>query len=415
MPRSSRKNGPGSLDTPVRAHERLKSSLSEFGLDNEALAAATHMWQSVGTQQERHYLGILQDLVSHDVLKQLRSANFDRSVIFPHTKSPKFTFIDLFAGIGGFRLALQRVGGRCVFSSEWDPNAQKTYFTNFGEVPFGDITRIANEHREPIEIPKHDVLVGGFPCQAFSIAGFKGGFTDTRGTLFFNLARIIEDRMPKAFFLENVKGLAGHDRGRTLTTIIHTLENDLGYHVHSKIINSKDFGVPQNRERIFIVGFRNRAASNRFAFPRPSSQTPTIADIKEEDVVSTRYYLSDRYLQTLVRHRERHASKGNGFGFEIKRDSDIASAIVVGGMGRERNLLVDKRLRDFVPKTNIKGPVNRQGIRKMTPREWARLQGFPDTFVIPVADAQAYKQFGNSVSVPAIEATMKRILKALEL
>jgi len=415
MPGSSRKTGARSLDTPYLALEQLRTELSEFGLSREALAAATHLWQSVGTQQERHYLGILQDLVSHDVLKQLRSANFDRSVIFPHTKSPKFTFIDLFAGIGGFRLALQRVGGRCVFSSEWDPNAQKTYFTNFGEVPFGDITRIANEHREPIEIPKHDVLVGGFPCQAFSIAGFKGGFTDTRGTLFFNLARVIEDRMPKAFFLENVKGLAGHDRGRTLTTIIHTLENDLGYHVHSKIINSKDFGVPQNRERIFIVGFRNRAASNRFAFPRPSSQTPTIADIKEEDVVSTRYYLSDRYLQTLVRHRERHASKGNGFGFEIKRDSDIASAIVVGGMGRERNLLVDKRLRDFVPKTNIKGPVNRQGIRKMTPREWARLQGFPDTFVIPVADAQAYKQFGNSVSVPAIEATMKRILKALEL
>jgi len=415
MPGSSRKKGARLLDTPYLAFERLRTELSELGLGGEALAAATHMWQSAGNPQERHYLEVLRAHVSHDVLKRLRNASFAPSALFPHTKSPKFTFIDLFAGIGGFRLALQRIGGRCVFSSEWDSSAQKTYFTNFGEIPFGDITRIANEHREPIEIPKHDVLVGGFPCQAFSIAGFKGGFTDTRGTLFFNLARVIEDCMPKAFFLENVKGLTGHDRGRTLTTIIHTLEDDLGYHVHTKIINAKDFGVPQNRERIFIVGFKNRAASNRFAFPRPSSQTPTIADIKEEDVVSTRYYLSDRYLQTLVRHRERHASKGNGFGFEIKRDSDIASAIVVGGMGRERNLLVDKRLRDFVPKTNIKGPVNRQGIRKMTPREWARLQGFPDTFIIPVADAQAYKQFGNSVSVPAIEATMKRILKALEL
>lgn len=310
---------------------------------------------------------------------------------------------------------MQRSGGRCVFSSEWDRPAQETYYANFGEVPFGDITAIANEKRSSAEIPKHDILAGGFPCQAFSIAGFKGGFSDTRGTLFFNLARIIEDHAPKAFFLENVKGLVGHDKGRTLTTILHALEEDLGYHVQTQIVNAKDFGVPQNRERLFIVGFKSRAAADRFEFPKPLGKATTIADIKEVDVVSTKYYLSDRYLETLVRHRNRHEAKGNGFGFDIKLDSDIASAIVVGGMGRERNLLVDKRLRDFTPKTNIKGPVNRQGIRKMTPREWARLQGFPDSFVIPVADAQAYKQFGNSVSVPAIQATVKRIVKALGL
>ena len=194
-----------------------------------------------------------------------------------------------------------------------------------------------------------------------------------------------------------------------------TLEEDLGYHVHTQIVNAKDFGVPQNRERVFIVGFKSQAAASRFEFPQPLGRVATIADIKEKEVVSTKYYLSDRYLETLIRHRDRHAAKGNGFGFDIKSDSDIASAIVVGGMGRERNLVVDKRLRDFTPKTNIKGPVNRQGIRKMTPREWARLQGFPDSFIIPVADAQAYKQFGNSVSVPAIEATVKRIVRALGL
>jgi DNA (cytosine-5)-methyltransferase 1 len=389
--------------------------LSKIELCGDVLAASTHLWQSVGTRQESHYTAVLQRLVSPEQLRQIKAASLAEPALFQTSRYPKFTFIDLFAGIGGFRLAFQRAGGRCVFSSEWDPHAQKTYFANFGEVPFGDITKIANEKRESREIPKHDILAGGFPCQAFSIAGFKGGFSDTRGTLFFNLARVIEERSPKAFFLENVKGLVGHDSGRTFKTIVQTLENDLGYHVHTRTINAKNFGVPQNRERIFIVGFKSRAASDRFSFPRPSSRATTIADIKEQNVVSTRYYLSDRYLETLIRHKQRHASKGNGFGFEIKEDSDIANAIVVGGMGRERNLLVDKRLRDFTPKTNIHGPVNRQGIRKMTPREWARLQGFPDSFVIPVTDAQAYKQFGNSVSVPAIEATIKRIVKALDL
>jgi len=171
--------------------------------------------------------------------------------------------------------------------------------------------------------------------------------------------------------------------------------------------------VPQNRERIFIVGFRNKHAAERFRFPDASGQKTTIANIKEREVVETRYYLSDRYLQTLIRHRDRHAAKGNGFGFDVKSDDDIANAIVVGGMGKERNLLVDKRRREFTPTTNIKGPVNTQGVRKMTPREWARLQGFPDEFVIPVADAQAYKQFGNSVAVPAIAATASRIIRAL--
>jgi DNA (cytosine-5)-methyltransferase 1 len=393
----------------------LMQSMRSNGVETESVAAVTHYLQSIGTPQQRHYLNILRQLLPSSVMSRVAESAAQVAAPFPPPKVTRFTFIDLFAGIGGFRLAMQRSGGRCVFSSEWDNPARQTYFANFGEVPFGDITQIANETRFSSEIPKHDILAGGFPCQAFSIAGFKGGFADTRGTLFFNLARVIEDHGPKAFFLENVKGLAGHDKGRTLETILRTLEEDLGYHVQVQVVNAKDFGVPQNRERVFIVGFKSRAAAARFEFPKPLGRVATIADIKEAEVVSTKYYLSDRYLETLIRHRDRHASKGNGFGFEIKKDSDIASAIVVGGMGRERNLVVDKRLRDFTPKTNIKGPVNRQGIRKMTPREWARLQGFPDTFVIPVADAQAYKQFGNSVSVPAIEATVKRIVKALGL
>lgn len=392
--------------------ERNDSRSSKLDLEN--LAIVTHYLQSVDTPQQRHYTALARRHGLLELCRWLQDSNVTWPTRFKPTSDSSFTFIDLFAGIGGMRLAFERAGGRCVFSSEWDAAARSTYFANFGEVPFGDITAIANEKRESGEIPRHDVLVGGFPCQAFSIAGFKGGFADTRGTLFFNLARIIEDHRPKAFLLENVKGLAGHDRGRTLEVIMRTLTVDLGYHVSTNIVNAKDFGVPQNRERIFIVGFKSRQAAERFEFPRPSTRKTTIADIKERDVVETRYYLSEQYLKTLIRHRERHAAKGNGFGFEIKADDEIANAIVVGGMGKERNLLIDKRLRDFTPTTNIKGRVNREGIRKMTPREWARLQGFPDSFVIPVADAQAYKQFGNSVAVPAIHATAKKMIQALQ-
>jgi DNA (cytosine-5)-methyltransferase 1 len=232
--------------------------------------------------------------------------------------------------------------------------------------------------------------------------------------LFFDVARIIAERKPKAFFLENVKGLVGHDKGKTLDVILRTLRDDLGYFVPDpKVMNAKDFGVPQNRERIFIVGFQNKKIAERFSYPKPLKTAKTIADIKEQDTVPVQYYLSQQYLSTLKAHRKRHSDKGNGFGYEIIDDQGIANAIVVGGMGRERNLLIDHRLTDFTPKTNIKGPVNRDGIRKMTPREWARLQGFPDKFLIEVSDAQAYKQFGNSVAVPAIRATAKNLVKTL--
>lgn len=330
---------------------------------------------------------------------------------FPPVQNPKFKFIDLFAGIGGFRLAMQNLDGKCVFTSEWDKDAKRTYKANFGERPFGDITK---EETKAFIPDKFDLLCAGFPCQAFSIAGKRGGFEDTRGTLFFDVAEIIKRKQPKAIFLENVKGLRNHNGGKTLATILNVLRNDLGYYVpEPQIVNAKDFGVPQNRERIYIVGFHPSTNVTEFNYPKPFDKKVTFADIKEKKVPATKYFLSTQYVQTLVNHKARHEGKGNGFGYAIIQDNEIANAVVCGGMGRERNLVLDHRITDFTPTTHIKGTVNREGIRKMTPREWARLQGFPDDFLIPVADASAYKQFGNSVAVPAIQATAKEILKLI--
>lgn len=344
--------------------------------------------------------------------KALQYGLFDTfDVPFPPVEKPKFEFIDLFAGIGGFRLALQNLGGKCVYSSEWDKDAKITYKANFGETPFGDITKEETKSYIP---DGFDMLCAGFPCQAFSIAGKRGGFEDTRGTLFFDVAEIIRRKQPRAFFLENVKGLRNHDRGKTLATILNVLRNDLGYFVpEPQIVNAKDFGVPQNRERVFIVGFHGSTGVTTFENPKPLKKKVTFADIREKEVPSTKYYLSTQYLKTLRAHKARHENKGNGFGYEIISNDSIANAVVCGGMGRERNLIYDFRITDFKPVTHIKGKVNREGIRKMTPREWARLQGFPDDFIIPVADASAYKQFGNSVAVPAIQAMAKQIIETI--
>src|SRR5690606_3625756 len=205
-------------------------------------------------------------------------------------------------------------------------------------------------------------------------------------------------------------------KGRTLTTILNVLRNDLNYFVPDpEIVNAKNFGVPQNRERIFIVGYRKDLGIDRFEYPEPLDEPVAIEDIFEEEEVSVKYYLSTQYLKTLKEHKARHESKGNGFGFEIIPNDGIANAVVCGGMGRERNLIIDNRLTNFTPVTKIKGEVNREGIRKMTPREWARLQGFPDTYRICVSDVQAYRQFGNSVAVPAIQATAEKLLEQLNL
>ena len=330
----------------------------------------------------------------------------------------KFTSIDLFAGIGGIRLGFENAFGndiQTVYASEWDEYAVKTYRHNFNKDKFdvaGDITKIKEQ-----DVPKFNICLAGFPCQAFSLAGQRKGFSDdykgmARGTLFLEVARICEHHKPDVIFCENVKGLEIHDRGNTYSIIKKTLEK-IGYKVFEKVLNSKDFGVPQNRERIYIVAFRNDIAPENFIFPEPTDSSKRIKDIIEKTPVSVKYYLSTTYVDTLRKHKERHAAKGNGFGYEIRSNDGIAGAIVCGGMGRERNLLIDKRLTDFTPVTHIKGEVNREGIRKMTPREWARLQGYPESFSFPVADVHSYKQLGNSVTVNVIEAIAKKIKEVL--
>ena len=331
---------------------------------------------------------------------------------FPGPKNPKFKFIDLFAGIGGFRMAFQNLGGECVFSSEWDEQAKRTYYENYGDVPFGDITKESTKSKIPKDF---DILCAGFPCQAFSLAGKRRGFSETRGTLFFDVAEILRRHQPKAFFLENVKGLAIHDKGRTLETILNTLD-EVGYVVPDpQILNAMYYGVPQHRERIYIVGFRKDLGINKedFVYPERHKDIPCWLDVREKEPVPAKYYLSETYVETLRRHRARHEAAGHGFGYKIIDDNAVANAIVCGGMGRECNLVLDFRQTDLTPTTNIKGEINKEGIRKMTPREWARLQGYPDNFKIVVADASAYKQFGNSVAVPAIQATAEQLLKTL--
>jgi DNA (cytosine-5)-methyltransferase 1 len=393
--------------------------------ENNKKAVVTHYLHNYHNGVKKHYEKAAKQYIKELVEYKYPEEKFSKvaeeaiqqllfeveNVPFPTPDNYTFKFIDLFAGIGGFRIAMQKLGGKCVFTSEWDKEAQKTYKANFGETPFGDITKESTKSYIP---DGFDVLCAGFPCQAFSIAGKRGGFKDTRGTLFFDVAEIIRRKKPKAIFLENVKGLRNHDGGKTLATILNVLRNDLGYFVpEPQIMNAKDFGVPQNRERIFIVGFRKDLNVTEFSYPKPSKKKVSFAQVKEKKVVPTKYYLSTQYLQTLHNHKARHASKGNGFGFEIIPDTGISNAVVCGGMGRERNLVYDNRITDFTPQTKIKGTVNREGIRKMTPREWARLQGFPENYKIVVADASAYKQFGNSVAVPAIKATAEKILETI--
>ena len=330
----------------------------------------------------------------------------------------ELTAIDLFAGIGGIRLGFEQAFGeglRTVFASEWDANAQRTYRANFGDScrMAGDITEI-----DEGDVPAFDICLAGFPCQAFSLAGQRKGFDDdykgmSRGTLFFDVVRICARHAPKAVFCENVKGLAGHDRGRTFTVIRRALEQ-IGYTVHDRVLNSRDFGVPQNRERIYIAAFRRDIDSSAFGFPAPTDSGKRLRDIIESEPVPAKYYLSEVYLETLRRHRARHEARGNGFGYEVRGWDDVAGAIVCGGMGRERNLLIDPRQTDLSPTTHIRGRINAEGVRKMTPREWARLQGFPDTFALPLADTNTYRQLGNSVTVSVIREIAGEMRKVLE-
>lgn len=325
-------------------------------------------------------------------------------VPFPPPKDPKFKFIDLFAGIGGMRIAFQNLGGKCVFTSEWNHFAQKTYEANFGEVPFGDITKI-----HETEVPEHDVLLGGFPCQPFSIAGVSKknslgrahGFRDeTQGTLFFDVARIIEEKRPKAFLLENVKNLVSHDKKNTFRVIKNALEQ-LEYSVYAKVLDGQHF-VPQHRERIFIVGFDKHVfnGKEKFKFPELPEDRHAIADILE-DKPDPKYTLTPKLWDYLQRYAIKHKQKGNGFGFGLTPLDGIARTLSARYYKDGSEILIPQGAR--------KNP------RRLTPRECARIQGFPDKFIIPVSDVQAYKQFGNSVVVPLIQAVGKNIVKALQI
>lgn len=325
--------------------------------------------------------------------------------------------IDLFAGIGGIRLGFENAFEPdeqvdTVFVSEWDKWAAGTYADNFptpSEIA-GDITKI-----DAADIPAFDVCLAGFPCQAFSFAGQKKGFADdykgqSRGTLFAEVVRICDYHKPKVILCENVKGLVRHDKGKTFEVIKGAFK-EIGYKVYTQVLNSKDYGVPQNRERIYIVCFRDDIAPDEFEFPSPTPNDLTIADILEDAPIPSKYYLSERYLEVLREHKARHQAAGHGFGYIVRDLDGISGAIVCGGMGREGNLIKDSRPHSMTPTTNISGEINKEDIRKMTPREWARLQGFPDSFVLNQANTHLYKQFGNSVSVPVIQAIAGQIKK----
>ena len=326
--------------------------------------------------------------------------------------------IDLFAGIGGIRLGFEQTFGdeiETVFVSEWDEPAKKTYELNFGTTPTvaGDITKIKEG-----DIPSFDICLAGFPCQAFSIAGKHQGFNDdyygqTRGTLFRDVVRICSYHKPKIIFCENVKGLVSHDKGRTFNVIVGAFKQE-GYQVFSKVLNSKNFGVPQNRERIYIVCIRNDIHVDDFTFPKWAGETHTIEDILDPAPIPSKYYLSDTYLEVLRNHKARHMAKGHGFGYDIRELNGVANAIVCGGMGRERNLIIDDREHSMIPTTRIKGSINTENVRKMTPREWARLQGFPEKYKLELADTHLYKQLGNSVSVPVVKAIADQIKVVLD-
>lgn len=315
----------------------------------------------------------------------------------------KFTFIDLFAGIGGMRLAFEEAGGECVYSNEWNKFSQQTYMANFGDMPDGDITQVNAD-----DILDHDILVAGFPCQPFSIAGVSKknslgratGFADkTQGTLFFDVCRILEAKRPKAFMLENVKNLCSHDKGKTFKVIMESL-NELGYEVFYKVIDGQVF-VPQHRERIIIVGFDRERYGSYFDFEFdiiPKEPKPVMADILEKNV-DDKYTLSDKLWTYLQNYAAKHRAAGNGFGYGIAP---------LEGVSRTLSARYYKDGSEVLIEQDGKNP------RKLTPRECARLQGFPDSFIIPVSDTQAYRQFGNSVVVPLMAAIAKLVVKKLE-
>lgn len=406
---------------------RKKFNVENLNGNAEDLAYLTHylhnskngVSKSYKKRATEYYLKLNENLniVSEPEIQMSLPIFWD--IPFPSPEKPEFTFIDLFAGIGGFRIAAQENNGKCVFSSEWDRFAQMTYEYNFGEVPFGDITKI-----EPSFIPKHDVLFAGFPCQPFSYSGKNEGFKDkTRGTLFFDILRILEFHKPKMFLLENVKGLKSHDNGNTLTTIIESLEK-VGYNIYWKILKSYDFGLPQMRERWYCVGSLNEIDFN---FPKGNKKKPKLKDIIDENQPLNGLGLSDFEIERIEYHfqnvtrenpRVKHDSskyepntkKGKHGVYSFQKDDgslrfhvgDIAKTQIQEAFYCTTETFAPTIIANRVPKLwDLK--------RKLSVREASRLQGFPDKFNFPVSDNQAYKQLGNSVSVPVLKAVIKEL------
>lgn len=387
-----------------------------FGPDNYKSAVISHYLRNKDKKLKKYAIEYSQELLQGYLDEEITSRvaedaiqsilNFQDDIPFPKPANPKFTFIDLFAGIGGFRIALQRHQGECVFSSEWDKMAQRTYYANFGEIPFGDITKEETKKWIP---QKFDVLCGGFPCQPFSIAGVskknslgrKHGFDDERqGNLFFHIAEIIEKHRPKAFFLENVKNLVSHDKGNTFKVIKETLL-DLGYSFHWKVLNGKHF-VPQHRERTFMVGFDANVYNYKedFSFPEMPPAEKKIRDILEEEV-EPKYTLTNHLWKYLQDYAQKHKAKGNGFGFGL---------VNLDGISRTMSARYYKDGSEIlIPQENGHNP------RRLSIRESARLQGYPDHFIVDaVSMNQGYKQFGNSVVMPLIEVIGEKLVEALQ-
>jgi DNA (cytosine-5)-methyltransferase 1 len=380
---------------------------------NEKYALLSHAIQLKEFPEAKKYFDILmKNEINPNDLPNAQKFNSENNIVIT-PNGTKFTFIDLFAGIGGFRVAMQSVGGRCVFSSEWDEAAKQTYFENYGEVPFGDITKPETKALVP---EYFDVLCAGFPCQPFSNAGLKKGIEDTRGTLFYHIAEILRDHQPKAVLLENVRGLISNDKGRTIQTVLRTITG-MGYKCNipqdlidnasisklktecaKMVLYAKDYGVPQNRPRIYIVLWKNDIDIEKFNYPEPELSKTNVGSILETNV-SEGFTISDRLWAGHQRRRVENEKKGNGFGYCLfNENSEYTSTISRRYYKDGSEILIEQK---------GKNP------RKLTPREAANLQGFPQEFKLPDSNTKAYQQFGNSVAVPVVKKVSEQIVKQI--
>lgn len=395
----------------VRYSEQF-AAIGGYEID-EKYALASHVIQLGNIREAKKYKNVLKK--SGIALESLPSAdefNSKNSIVLK-PEHPFFTFVDLFAGIGGFRIAMQKVGGQCVFSSEWDEAAKQTYFDNYGEVPFGDITK----PEVKALIPDYfDVLCAGFPCQPFSNAGLKKGIEDTRGTLFYHIAEILRDHQPKAVLLENVRGLISNDNGNTIRTVLKTI-TDMGYRCNVSqeliengpvsrlkkecsrmVLSAKDYGVPQNRPRIYIVLWRTGANIEKFVYPEPEKIKTCVGNILEKDVPDE-FTISDKLWAGHQRRRIENGQKGKGFGYCLfDNNSEYTSTLSHRYYKDGSEILIAQE---------GKNP------RKITPREAANLQGFPQEFKIPDSKIKAYQQFGNSVAVSVVTKVSRQIVEQI--